>query len=248
MASRSRSSSPCHPSAPSCCAPTADCAALSRPPPSGLFLSPCATFDGLGIECRVFSANADRIELCLFDPAGRREIARLDLPECTDEIWHGYLPNARPGLIYGYRATALRAAGRPPVQSAQAAARSLRRQLAGDLRWSDACSAIASFAAGRSLVRPPRQRPGHAKGRGERRFSIGATIGRPTCPGQDGHLRDAFARHDHAAARHAGQRARHLRGARRRRRHRYLRPLGVTAVELLPIHAFSRIAPCSSRA
>ena len=48
--------------------------------------------------------NAERIELCLFDPTGRREIARLDLPECTDEIWHGYLPNARTGLIYGYRA------------------------------------------------------------------------------------------------------------------------------------------------
>jgi len=63
-----------------------------------------ATFDGLGINFAVFSANAHRIELCLFDPAGRREITRLALPEYTDEIWHGYLPGARPGLIYGYRA------------------------------------------------------------------------------------------------------------------------------------------------
>jgi len=63
-----------------------------------------ATFDGLGINFAVFSANAHRIELCLFDPAGRREVTRLTLPECTDEIWHGYLPGARPGLIYGYRA------------------------------------------------------------------------------------------------------------------------------------------------
>ena len=53
-----------------------------------------ATWDGLGTNFSVFSAHAERIELCLFDPAGRREIARLDLPECTDEIWHGYLPNA----------------------------------------------------------------------------------------------------------------------------------------------------------
>ena len=60
-----------------------------------------ATWDGLGTNFAVFSANAERIELCLFDPSGRREIARLDLPECTDEIWHGYLPNARAGLIYG---------------------------------------------------------------------------------------------------------------------------------------------------
>jgi isoamylase len=63
-----------------------------------------ATFDGLGINFAVFSANAHKIELCLFDPAGRREVTRLALPECTDEIWHGYLPGGRPGLIYGYRA------------------------------------------------------------------------------------------------------------------------------------------------
>ena len=63
-----------------------------------------ATWDGLGTNFAVFSAHAERIELCLFDPAGRREIARIDLPECTDEIWHGYLPNGRLGLIYGYRA------------------------------------------------------------------------------------------------------------------------------------------------
>jgi len=63
-----------------------------------------ATWDGLGTNFAVFSAHAAKIELCLFDPSGRREIARFDLPECTDEVWHGYLPNARTGLIYGYRA------------------------------------------------------------------------------------------------------------------------------------------------
>ena len=56
-----------------------------------------ATWDGLGTNFAVFSAHAERIELCLFDPSGRREIARLPLPECTDEVWHGYLPNARTG-------------------------------------------------------------------------------------------------------------------------------------------------------
>ena len=63
-----------------------------------------ATFDGLGVNFAVFSANADRIDLCLFDPLGRKEIARLELPEWTDEVWHGYLPYARPGLLYGFRA------------------------------------------------------------------------------------------------------------------------------------------------
>ncbi|MCE9649794.1 MAG: glycogen debranching protein GlgX [Parvibaculum sp.] len=63
-----------------------------------------ATWDGLGTNFAVFSANAEKIELCIFEASGRREIARHTLPECTDEVWHGYLPGARPGMIYGYRA------------------------------------------------------------------------------------------------------------------------------------------------
>jgi glycogen operon protein len=63
-----------------------------------------ATFDGLGVNFAVFSAHAEKIELCLFDETGRQEIARLELPEWTDEVWHGYLPDARPGQLYGFRA------------------------------------------------------------------------------------------------------------------------------------------------
>ena len=63
-----------------------------------------ATWDGLGTNFAVFSTNASRIDLCLFDPSGRREVSRLTLPEFTDEVWHGYLPEARAGLVYGYRA------------------------------------------------------------------------------------------------------------------------------------------------
>jgi glycogen operon protein len=63
-----------------------------------------AHWDGLGVNFAVFSANATRIELCLFSANGRREIHRLPLPECTDEVWHGYLPLAQPGALYGYRA------------------------------------------------------------------------------------------------------------------------------------------------
>ena len=63
-----------------------------------------ASWDGLGVNFAVFSANAQQIELCLFDPTGRKEMKRYALPECTDEIWHGYLPNAHPGTAYGFRA------------------------------------------------------------------------------------------------------------------------------------------------
>ena len=63
-----------------------------------------STWDGLGVNFAVFSANATRMQLCVFDAQGRREIERYDLPERTDDVWHGYLPNAVPGLVYGFRA------------------------------------------------------------------------------------------------------------------------------------------------
>ncbi|MDI3305578.1 MAG: glycogen debranching protein GlgX [Acetobacteraceae bacterium] len=62
-----------------------------------------ATWDGLGVNFALFSAHATKVELCLFDEAGEQEIERIELPEFTDEVWHGYLPDARPGTVYGYR-------------------------------------------------------------------------------------------------------------------------------------------------
>src|SRR5262249_38865179 len=62
-----------------------------------------ATWDGKGVNFALFSGNAERVELCLFDAAGVREIDRIPLAEYTDEVWHGYLPDARPGMLYGYR-------------------------------------------------------------------------------------------------------------------------------------------------
>jgi isoamylase len=63
-----------------------------------------ATWNGAGTNFAVFSANAKKIEVCLFDEAGEREIQRIALPEHTDQIWHGYLPAVPPGTRYGYRA------------------------------------------------------------------------------------------------------------------------------------------------
>ena len=62
-----------------------------------------ATWDGAGVNFALFSKHAERVELCLLDPRGRREVERVVLRERTDFIWHCYLPEARPGLIYGYR-------------------------------------------------------------------------------------------------------------------------------------------------
>ncbi len=61
-----------------------------------------ATWDGKGVNFALFSANARGVTLCLFDAEGR-ETGRLALPEYTDEVWHGYLPGAGPGTTYGYR-------------------------------------------------------------------------------------------------------------------------------------------------
>jgi glycogen operon protein len=68
-----------------------------RPYPLG------ATWDGEGVNFAIFSEHAEAVELCLFDPAGRREVRRIRLSEQTDQVWHCYLPEARPGLLYGYR-------------------------------------------------------------------------------------------------------------------------------------------------
>lgn len=62
-----------------------------------------ATWEGRGTNFALFSTNAERVELCLFDRLGRRELERIPLPERTDDIWHGCLPDVIPGQAYGYR-------------------------------------------------------------------------------------------------------------------------------------------------
>ncbi|HEY6559354.1 MAG TPA: glycogen debranching protein GlgX [Polyangiaceae bacterium] len=63
-----------------------------------------ATWDGEGVNFAVYSLIATKLELCLFDRAGKVETARIGLPEKTNGVWHAYLPDVRPGQLYGYRA------------------------------------------------------------------------------------------------------------------------------------------------
>ena len=60
-----------------------------------------ATYDGMGTNFSLFSEIAERVELCLFDDAGRE--TAITLPEVDGFVWHGYLPNIGPGQRYGYR-------------------------------------------------------------------------------------------------------------------------------------------------
>ena len=62
-----------------------------------------ASWDGAGVNFALFSANATKVELCLFDAHGQRELQRIELPEYTDEVWHVYIPGLEPGAVYGYR-------------------------------------------------------------------------------------------------------------------------------------------------
>jgi glycogen operon protein len=62
-----------------------------------------ATWDGYGVNFALYSENATRVELCLFEDAHGPETERIPLPEVTAHVWHGYLPGVRPGQLYGYR-------------------------------------------------------------------------------------------------------------------------------------------------
>src|SRR5690606_26753244 len=69
-----------------------------RPYPLG------ATFDASGVNFALFSENATKVELCLFDSVdAQRETDRIQLTEQTDLVWHCYLPEVAPGQLYGYR-------------------------------------------------------------------------------------------------------------------------------------------------
>ena len=62
-----------------------------------------ASWDGKGTNFALFSSTAEKVELCLFDKSGRIEVDRITLPERSEDVWHGYLPYAQPGQLYGYR-------------------------------------------------------------------------------------------------------------------------------------------------
>ena len=98
-----------------------------------------ATWDGEGVNFALFSRHAEKVELCLFDDAGRREVQRITLRERTDFVWHGYLPQMRPGQLYGYRVHGPYA----PEKGHRFNPHKLlldpyARSIVGSIRWSDA--------------------------------------------------------------------------------------------------------------
>jgi isoamylase len=98
-----------------------------------------ATWNGEGVNFALFSEHAHKVELCVFDSKGRRELQRIRLPERTDQIWHCYLPEARPGMLYGYRVYG----PYDPQRGHRFNPHKLlldpyARDIVGNIRWSDA--------------------------------------------------------------------------------------------------------------
>ena len=98
-----------------------------------------ATWDGEGVNFALYSRHAEKVELCLFDPQGCRQEERIELKERRHFVWHCYLPEARPGLLYGYRVYGPHA----PEQGhrfnpAKLLLDPYARVITGSLKWSEA--------------------------------------------------------------------------------------------------------------
>ena len=112
-----------------------------------------ATWDGKGVNFSLFSAHATKVELCLFDSRGEKEQQRIELPEYTDEIWHGYIEGIGPGTVYGYRVHG----PYEPEQGHRFNPNKLlldpySREFVGQLRWDHACFGYTIGADGDDLT------------------------------------------------------------------------------------------------
>ena len=205
-----------------------------RPYPLG------ATWDGEGVNFALFSAHAEKVELCLFDRSGNREEARIALPEYTDEVWHAYLPDARPNLLYGYRVSG----PYDPANGHRFNPNKLlidpyARSLHGRLRWGDALFGyrVGSQRSDLSFDRRDDTRQVPKCRVIEPAFTWGEDR-RPQTPWEETiifelHVRGITVRHPDVDPAHRGTFA----GLHAPAMIDYLLDLGVTAVELLPIHA-----------
>ncbi|MCC6074809.1 glycogen debranching protein GlgX [Pseudomonas sp. MAHUQ-58] len=200
-----------------------------------------ASWDGLGVNFALFSAHAHMVELCLFDARGETELERIQLPEYTDEVWHGYLPDAHPGQIYGYRVHGPYApdAGHR-FNPHKLLVDPYAKQLVGQLRWSEALFGYVigstdgdlSFDQRDSAPFVPKSKvidPAFTWGR-DRRLQLPweRTILYET------HVRGYTMRHPAVAEPLRGTFA----GLKTEAVLQHIRRLGVSAVELLPVAAF----------
>ena len=206
-----------------------------RPYPRG------ATWDGEGVNFALFSEHAEKVELCIFDDKGRREIQRVTFPEHTDLVWHCYLPEARPGLLYGYR---VHGPYRPErghrFNPSKLLLDPYAKSLTGTINWSDA---NFGYRVGHPRADLSQDRRDSAAGMPKCRVIDPAfTWGddrRPNVPWHDTviyelHVKGFTMQHPAVPPQLRGTYAGLASGC----TVEHLKRLGVTTVELMPVHAF----------
>ena len=200
-----------------------------------------AKWDGKGVNFSLFSAHATKVELCLFDSRGETEVQRIELPEFTDEIWHGYIEGVGPGSVYGYRVHG----PYEPEQGHRFNPNKLlldpyAREFVGQLRWDHACFGYTIGAEGDDLTFDERD---------SAQFVPKCVVvdegfdwkqnPKPLVPWDrtiiyETHVRGYTKRHPAVPEALQGTFA----GLSVPEVIEYIRSLGVTSVELLPIHTF----------
>ncbi|MDR2111816.1 MAG: glycogen debranching protein GlgX [Candidatus Accumulibacter sp.] len=174
-----------------------------------------AHWDGAGVNFALFSAHAERVELCLLDGGAVRA---HPLPECTDQVWHGYLPGAAPGLCYAYRVRGPNGAGHrfdPQRLLVDPYARELAGDFSHDRRDQGLFARVVDPAFAWGDDAPPEI---------PLRDSVFCEI----------HVKGATRRHPEVPEALRGTYA----GLASPPMIEHFRRLGVTAVKLLPVHAF----------
>jgi isoamylase len=200
-----------------------------------------ATWDGRGTNFALFSANAEKVELCLFDRYGRRELERIRLLERSEDVWHGYLNDVVPGQPYGYRVY-----GRYEPEAGfrfnhhKLLLDPYAKQLVGRLVWSDA---HFGYRAGSARADLSFDRRDNARGMLkavviDEAFTWGKER-RPFTPWEDtiiyeAHVKGLTQQREDVAPAWRGT----FRALTAPVVIDHLERLGVTAIELLPIHAF----------
>ncbi len=200
-----------------------------------------ASWDGRGTNFALFSANAQKVELCLFDSQGRREIERITLPEKTEDVWHGYLNDVSPGQLYGYRVHGVY----EPDHGHRFNAHKLlldpyARKLAGRLVWSDAHFAY-KFGSQREDLSFDRRDNARGMPKSvvvDECFTWGHNNTRPRIAWADtiiyeAHVKGLTQTREDVAPGHRGT----YRGLAAPGMIAHLKRMGVTTIELLPVHA-----------
>ena len=203
-----------------------------------------ATWDGEGVNFALFSENATKVELCLFDGHdSASESHRIPVEERTDQVWHVYLPEARPGQHYGYR---VHGPYEPEAGHRFNPAKLLidpyAKAISGTIEWSDAMFGYRIGDAAADLSKDDRDNAGNVPKCVviDQAFTWGGDQLLRTAWDQtviyEVHVKGFTARHPDVPDVQRGTYA----GLTSPAVLDYLKALGVTAVELLPVHHFVR--------